>query len=714
MLPSRLQHRVECLGPGGGLERFLAGEGGPADDGAPVALPALAPESLLRLLRDPHDRRRFDFGTALDEALRAPFVARLEASLHDRRFRLFVLPLSPGTDPRTLDALDAAIARLRPAGSHALVSVELPAAGGDAAGAADGAAVHWRGESRCAAWLGSVPAGESARPADWRALFELLARDPRVLGGLSPLIADARPNAADAASLSREVLEVLADWRIEDRAALKLERAHRLVAAADRFDEIERFYALLARRDPKGFAHLGGAIATALSIFDLDRGASVDGATSALRSFDERYLNLVYLLATFDLGLARHHHAASRELFRAHASSWVRYARIGTALERSAALLEDFARDGGKVRRILPKTAAGVPLERFDEVEPLLATAGSGTDARLLTLALERPHARRERRLCAEDDSDAARPRWISDVDTGPIGSLGFYRLPRAGNCRWPTGLSFEEEDGTLRYLTAGADIFHHYRCAGRTAFGSPERRLERAWLLPRVGLRNHYHSLVDRLPALYGYVRLGLDWPIVAGYEPDATELGFVERLGIPVERIVVDVEGRVRAGFALVPSLSELRTPFFGYCASLGGETARERPLRLYVSRDRSSDRVLANEREVQALVAERGFEIVHMEDHDLDAQIRLAARARTIMGPHGAGLANMIFAAPDCAVIELIPDRYMTPLFRQLAVDCGHRYGVLAGRTEDEDEALGEAGRMRWSVDLGRIERVLDAVA
>ncbi|HEX5761006.1 MAG TPA: glycosyltransferase family 61 protein [Thermoanaerobaculia bacterium] len=57
----------------------------------------------------------------------------------------------------------------------------------------------------------------------------------------------------------------------------------------------------------------------------------------------------------------------------------------------------------------------------------------------------------------------------------------------------------------------------------------------------------------------------------------------------------------------------------------------------------------------------------------------QVALFARARLVVGAHGSGLANLLFAPPGARVLELMPQRSFFPLFWHLAAALGQVYGV-----------------------------------
>ena len=66
------------------------------------------------------------------------------------------------------------------------------------------------------------------------------------------------------------------------------------------------------------------------------------------------------------------------------------------------------------------------------------------------------------------------------------------------------------------------------------------------------------------------------------------------------------------------------------------------------------------------IEGVVSQQGFEIVHLEDMPIVAQMELFGNADYIVAAHGAGLANLLFCAPGTRVLELTPDCAFRPQF------------------------------------------------
>ncbi|GAA0547416.1 glycosyltransferase family 61 protein [Halorubrum ejinorense] len=89
-----------------------------------------------------------------------------------------------------------------------------------------------------------------------------------------------------------------------------------------------------------------------------------------------------------------------------------------------------------------------------------------------------------------------------------------------------------------------------------------------------------------------------------------------------------------------------------------------------RIYVSRQGAQrERKVTNIDQVSQILRKYGFELYQLEALTFREQVQLFYDADVIMGPHGAGLLNMMFAG-DPTVIELFPETIIKPHFYYLS--------------------------------------------
>lgn len=229
---------------------------------------------------------------------------------------------------------------------------------------------------------------------------------------------------------------------------------------------------------------------------------------------------------------------------------------------------------------------------------------------------------------------------------------------------------------------------------SGRVAFRLRAQRVRGLVTAIEQGFMwdNHYHWLVDALP------RVNWLWAEATRKAVGRTVTVYVRRFAASTLRdllrallppYVAVAECELNAvirpdAYLHLPALSrdycgwlpaDYIDRFRRACAELFNCGPTEPKQRLYVSRSFAPKRRIINEDEVAAWLSSRGVQRIHAECLPFAEQARLFASASLIIGPHGAGLTNMLFAKP-CRVVELLPG---PPLghYRELARCLGHDY-------------------------------------
>lgn len=112
-------------------------------------------------------------------------------------------------------------------------------------------------------------------------------------------------------------------------------------------------------------------------------------------------------------------------------------------------------------------------------------------------------------------------------------------------------------------------------------------------------------------------------------------------------------------------------------------GGREMAAPTRRLYVSRADASCRRVKNEEEIEGVLKERGFETIHACDQSFLEQTRLFSEAEVVVGPHGAGLANVAWCQPGATLLELLPSPDVPPhVYHSLMTAGGGEYWYLMG--------------------------------
>jgi capsular polysaccharide biosynthesis protein len=104
------------------------------------------------------------------------------------------------------------------------------------------------------------------------------------------------------------------------------------------------------------------------------------------------------------------------------------------------------------------------------------------------------------------------------------------------------------------------------------------------------------------------------------------------------------------------------------------------------VYVSRSGAVERRVLNENEVMNVLSEYGFERYCLENQSLSENVQLFSQADLVVGPHGAGLTDIIFAN-DCTLLELFGEKVKQP-YELLAETLGVNYEPMYCQADSAD--------------------------
>jgi hypothetical protein len=180
----------------------------------------------------------------------------------------------------------------------------------------------------------------------------------------------------------------------------------------------------------------------------------------------------------------------------------------------------------------------------------------------------------------------------------------------------------------------------------------------------------NWFHFAFEDLPGILNAMEAGLR-PTIVMAGPELRSISeFLTKLDLPILRFprgsVVQCRNYyfrthetepefVRASVAQAVR----RFGLAAYAPAASSGTREQAPQeRVYISRSRSPRRSMLRELELEKELRGLGFSIVYFEDLDMEQHIAQMRDAQIVVGPHGAGLTHLLWAAPQCRVIELVP--------------------------------------------------------
>lgn len=225
--------------------------------------------------------------------------------------------------------------------------------------------------------------------------------------------------------------------------------------------------------------------------------------------------------------------------------------------------------------------------------------------------------------------------------------------------------------------------------------------------VLATNGSSNYYHWLIDALPRLIAYERFKevIDYYVIPSNHTNA----HIETLilaGISKEKILpLGPREKIECDqviFSSIPSAIGTAAHYgitFVRELVLGTDSFQtEKTRKLYISRANANWRKINNETALINELEKLGFEnYIFDEKIDVKMQAKLFNEAKIIIAPHGASLANLVFAN-NCTVYELInPSYFSADCFFTLAKQNEVDYCVIVGKPEDE---------LNYSIDIDEL--------
>ncbi|NEO53877.1 MAG: glycosyltransferase family 61 protein [Okeania sp. SIO3B5] len=199
---------------------------------------------------------------------------------------------------------------------------------------------------------------------------------------------------------------------------------------------------------------------------------------------------------------------------------------------------------------------------------------------------------------------------------------------------------------------------------------------------------KNYYHSLIDNIPRLYllhqdEYKKIP-EIKLLVSSELTKLEDYYLKKL-LPENAKVFIVKPN---NFYFLEKLifPQLLTSYnAGYLPSeyleffmnkIKPNRERNKVNRIFISRKNSRSRHILNEDEILDRLAIHGFKKYFLEELSITEQIELFYDADYVIGVHGAGLVNLIFAS-EINVLEIFSTSYVIPHYYYLAKSLNHTY-------------------------------------
>jgi capsular polysaccharide biosynthesis protein len=198
-------------------------------------------------------------------------------------------------------------------------------------------------------------------------------------------------------------------------------------------------------------------------------------------------------------------------------------------------------------------------------------------------------------------------------------------------------------------------------------------------------GSTNYYHWTIDFLPLLFSVLTDEeiKTVPIVinADLAPFQKEILKYKRL-TRTNLIKVQYPSAHQFNSCLVPIMDfESRIK----CLNVGSRDILKKHKKIdvidadkiYLKRGETEHRQAIGEEKLIKKLEERGFVSIDAGQYSVFEQMAIFAKAKTVVGVHGAAMTNIVYAGNSCRVVEISSSCWDMPFFEDIAKVCGQNY-------------------------------------
>lgn len=247
-----------------------------------------------------------------------------------------------------------------------------------------------------------------------------------------------------------------------------------------------------------------------------------------------------------------------------------------------------------------------------------------------------------------------------------------------------------------------------------------PRTKIEDAIILTCPA--NHWHYNIDGLANLSEEV-LSRSNRIFVDEKFSDDQISFLKTYVSTINKEYLSIYNLIYSNYYLKNTYVPTNKPFAEKVARVRACLARIGGLdphpdagkRLYISREGAATRQLLNEDELYSMLqADFGFTLIRNENYAIIDQMRIYKDADIVIGPHGAGLTNILFSNNLSLFVEIF-NAVQQPFYPALARALGFRYlgvrGHGAAPARDAHRADNEAFRVDVASLRDALHKLLD---
>lgn len=249
-----------------------------------------------------------------------------------------------------------------------------------------------------------------------------------------------------------------------------------------------------------------------------------------------------------------------------------------------------------------------------------------------------------------------------------------------------------------------GDDGFQRERVRRALRLPQPESLNGQYFTIASFEARGYAHWVLDALPRLSLLRYATPEARIIVSNLDASWQRDSLARLGVNLHDVMVLGNRHLELELLHVPSyigqpgrihplaVKWLRKQF------LTNQEVAQPGRRLYITR-RGARRSVINEDELAPILDRFGFEMINPGELPFVTQVDLFSQAESIVGPHGAGLTNCVFAPATTKIFELFAPACVRPMYYQLSTVVGQSYWYLVGRESADTHEMDRGFDNMW---------------
>ena len=237
---------------------------------------------------------------------------------------------------------------------------------------------------------------------------------------------------------------------------------------------------------------------------------------------------------------------------------------------------------------------------------------------------------------------------------------------------------------------------------------------IEKCAYVQTIWTVNYYHFLIDELPNIIKINQFNKDLPILCNYNDTYIKeildlFNFSNELIKPKNNLGIKIKECILTNMAISgkPSKTELLL-IRNYLIKEKKIEFNQMNLGIIIKRKEQERKVLNFDLIVEHLINKfKDIEWIVFDSLSFKDSVKLFSKSKYIIAPHGAGLTNMLFAPPECNIIEFMPYSDPNECYCHLANMLDHNYSCIVVND------TGKQNGKQMTIQLEYLDKIMNSL-